>query len=63
VTPILQDAINRAAVLVTRADGTTVPGRIHGIGGDRRCPNGRCKVQLASGAWITPHIYDVEVVG
>lgn len=61
--PILTDATRRAPVTITRPDGTTATGRVVSVGGDRRTPNGRCRVQLASGAWLTPHITDVEVTG
>jgi hypothetical protein len=61
--PILQDAMRRAPCVVHRSDGTATPGRVWSVGGDRRTPNGRCRVLLASGAWLTPRISDVEVTG
>lgn len=61
--PTLTDAVARRPVTVTRPDGSTVTGRLIAVGGDRRTPNGRCRVQLASGAWLTPRITDVEVTG
>lgn len=60
--PILQDAINRAPVVVTRPDGTTVTGRLVALGGDRRVGVGRCKVRLASGAFLSPRIEWVEII-
>lgn len=59
--PTLNDAARRAPVTVTRSDGSTTAGRLWSVGGDRRTGNGRCKVLLASGAFLTPRIYDVEV--
>lgn len=52
------DATRRAPVVVNGK-----PGRLVSVGGDRRTPNGRCRVQLSSGAWLTPRIEEVELAG
>lgn len=63
MTPTIQDAKDRAPVVIRWPNGTTVTGRVVWVGGDRRCGVGRCKVQLASGAFLSPRVEHVEVVG
>lgn len=62
LSPVPRDAAERRPVAVVREGRSTVTGRLLSVGGDRRTPNGRAKVELPSGAVITPHVWEVVLL-
>lgn len=57
--PTIADASARRPVAVVREGRATVTGRLISVGGDRRTPNGKAKVQLPSGAFLCVPIWQV----
>jgi hypothetical protein len=59
LTPTFADAAERRPVAVVRENHPTVFGRLVSVGGDRRTCNGKAKVRVSSGAYLTVPIWQV----